>query len=484
MSHDTTAASNGFSGLGIAPTLLTILQKHQYSTPTPIQHQSIPTALKGSDIIGIAQTGTGKTLAFGIPMIQRLAQFKGRGLVILPTRELALQVEENLRKIGGGIGMRTVVLIGGASMHLQKQNLQKNPHVIIATPGRLIDHLEQKTIKLNDVKILVLDEADRMLDMGFAPQIAKILATVPKERQTMLFSATMPLEIVRIANTAMREPVRVEVAPQGTLAERVEQELFFVSKMDKERLLEQCLTETEGTVLVFSRTKHGAKKIARAVREMGHTADELHANRSLAQRKAALEGFKTGKYRVLIATDIAARGIDVKGIALVINYDLPDNPDDYVHRIGRTGRAGMAGKAVSFATPDQRGDVKGIERLIRTMIPMKPLPKNLPVARRLPPMERDPDPRDKFRTGGGKTYGAKPAYGSRPPYKNPGEKFYTTTAPSAAPRAASAKPVHAPRASRPYSRPRPVSATPSVPSAPQASAGSNAFAFAPRKFKK
>ncbi|MEK9155278.1 MAG: DEAD/DEAH box helicase, partial [Patescibacteria group bacterium] len=317
MTDTTTAVQNGFSGLGIAPTLLTILEKLSYTVPTPIQHQSIPVAISGSDVIGIAQTGTGKTLAFGIPMIQRLAQFKGRGLVILPTRELALQVEENLKKLGSGIGMRTVVLIGGASMHLQKQALLKNPHVIIATPGRLIDHLEQKTITLKDVKILVLDEADRMLDMGFAPQINKILAAVPKDRQTMLFSATMPLEIVRIANTAMRTPVRVEVAPQGTSSERVEQEIFFIAKHDKDRLLELCLKETEGTALVFTRTKYGAKKVARIVRAMGHTADELHANRSLAQRKAALEGFKTGKYRVLVATDIAARGIDVKGIALV-----------------------------------------------------------------------------------------------------------------------------------------------------------------------
>lgn len=496
MSHETPAAQNGFEGLGIAPTLLSILKKLNFTTPTPIQHQSIPVAVAGNDVIGIAQTGTGKTLAFGIPMIQRLAQFKGRGLVILPTRELALQVEENLRMIGAGIGMRTVVLIGGASMHIQKQNLAKNPHVIIATPGRLIDHLEQKTIRLGDVKILVLDEADRMLDMGFAPQINKILATVPKERQTMLFSATMPLEIVRIANTAMRTPVRVEVAPQGTSSERVEQELFFVSKMDKERLLEQCLKETDGTVLVFSRTKHGAKKIARAVREMGHTADELHANRSLAQRKAALAGFKDGKYRVLVATDIAARGIDVKGIALVVNYDLPDNPDDYVHRIGRTGRAGREGKAISFATPDQRGDVKGIERLIRKMIPLKPLPKELPAARRLPPLERDADPRDKFRTGGGNApkvygsrpsngphaaYGSKPAYGSRPSsgskpaygqrgrYPQATEKFYTNT-PSTTP---AARP--APRTSAPT--PRPTQS-----SAPQASAGT--FTFAPRKFKK
>jgi ATP-dependent RNA helicase RhlE len=419
-------------------------------------------------------------------------------LVILPTRELALQVEENLRMIGAGIGMRTVVLIGGASMHIQKQNLAKNPHVIIATPGRLIDHLDQKTVKLNDVKILVLDEADRMLDMGFAPQINKILATVPKERQTMLFSATMPLEIVRIANTAMRTPVRVEVAPQGTSSERVEQELFFVSKMDKERLLEQCLKETDGTVLVFSRTKHGAKKIARAVREMGHTADELHANRSLAQRKAALAGFKDGKYRVLVATDIAARGIDVKGIALVVNYDLPDNPDDYVHRIGRTGRAGREGKAISFATPDQRSDVKGIERLIRKMIPLKPVPKDLPAARRLPPLERDADPRDRFRTGGGnapKVYGnARPAYGSRPSngprpstgskpaygqrgrYPQATEKFYTNTPSTASPFAKAPGDRPAPRAAAPAPRPAPSSAS----QAPAA----GAFTFAPRKFKK
>jgi len=415
MTDTTIAVKNGFDGLGIAPTLFEILTKHGYTVPTPIQHQSIPVAIAGNDVIGIAQTGTGKTLAFGIPMIQRLAQFKGRGLVILPTRELALQVDENLKKLGAGIGMKTAVLIGGASMHLQKKALQTKPHVIVATPGRLIDHLEQKTIRLDDVKILVLDEADRMLDMGFAPQIARILTTVPKERQTMLFSATMPLEIIRIANTAMRTPVRVEVAPQGTLAERVEQELIFIAKHDKERMLEHLLKEVQGTVLVFSRTKHGAKKISRAVQVMGYTVDELHSNRSLAQRKAALEGFKTGKYRVLVATDIAARGIDVKGIALVVNYDLPDNPDDYVHRIGRTGRAGMAGKAVSFATPDQRGDVKGIERVIRGIIPLKPVPKVLPAHRNLPPMERDNDPHARG-IRGEKTYGApsaRPSSGSR-----------------------------------------------------------------------
>lgn len=491
MTHLSPAAQSGFSELGIAPTLLDILAKLQFAIPTPIQHQAIPVAMTGSDVIGIAQTGTGKTLAFGIPMIQRLAQFKGRGLVILPTRELALQVEESLKTIGGAIGMRSTVLIGGASMHLQKQQLLKNPHVIIATPGRLIDHMEQKTISLKEVKVLVLDEADRMLDMGFAPQINKILAAVPKDRQTMLFSATMPVEIVRIANTAMRTPVRVEVAPAGTSAERVEQEIFFVSKFDKERLLEKCLAETDGTVLVFSRTKYGAKKIARAVRAMGHTADELHANRSLAQRKAALDGFKNGKYRVLIATDIAARGIDVKGIALVINYDLPDNLDDYVHRIGRTGRAGKEGKAISFATPDQRGDVKGIERLMRKMIPTKPLPTNLPAPRKLPPVERDVDVRStKFqpRGAGQAPSRAASAHPYRPYHREPRIGEEPTRSEAGPKRFERSRRPHAPHAGN---APRPSSSTPRSSSAPRSSAApsqpakqTSSFTFAPRKFNK
>lgn len=372
-----------FFGLGIAPKLLETLERLRYHHPTPIQQQSIPIAIEGKDVIGIAQTGTGKTLAFGIPMIQRLAQVKGRGLVILPTRELAIQVDEAIQKLGKGIGLRTAVLIGGASMYLQQQMLRANPHIIIATPGRLIDHMEQRTVSLSDVKILVLDEADRMLDMGFAPQIKKILVAVPKERQTMLFSATMPNTIVDIARSHMKLPVRVEIARQGTAAEHVTQELFVVSKNDKTRLLEKLLTEYRGTVLVFSRTKHGAKKLARAVRTMGHTGAEIHANRSLAQRREALDGFKSGKYRVLVATDIAARGIDVKGIEVVVNYDLPDAAEDYVHRIGRTGRAGMAGRAISFATPDQQSDVRAIERLMRTRLTTSKLPV-LPPARAIP----------------------------------------------------------------------------------------------------
>jgi ATP-dependent RNA helicase RhlE len=390
---NTTQLPPGFYGLGIAPKLLQILDKLKYNVPTPIQQKSIPIAIEGKDVMGIAQTGTGKTLAFGIPLIQRLAQTRGRGLVILPTRELALQVDETVQKVGQGIGLKTAVLIGGASMHGQLQELKKNPHVIIATPGRLIDHLDQKTVKLDDVAVLVLDEADRMLDMGFAPQIKRILQSVPKERQTMLFSATMPAEIMGIANSYMKLPVRVEIARAGTTAERVTQELFVVKKEDKLRLLELLLKENHGTTLVFSRTKHGAKKITRAVRAMGHTSAEIHSNRSLAQRKDALEGFKNGKYRVLVATDIAARGIDVRGIELVINFDLPDNPDDYVHRIGRTGRAGQAGHAISLATPDQGRDVREIEKLTRTMLPITKLP-DLPPARAVPnhnPFEDRPE---------------------------------------------------------------------------------------------
>ncbi|MEK7458992.1 MAG: DEAD/DEAH box helicase [Patescibacteria group bacterium] len=364
-------ATHTFDTLGIAPSILATLQKHNLTSPTPIQLKAIPVAIDGKDIIGIAQTGTGKTFAFGIPMIQRLATFKGRGLVILPTRELAIQVDEALQKIGRGMGMRTAVLIGGENIGKQKRQLAAKPHIIIATPGRLIDHMEQRTVRLDDVSILVLDEADRMLDMGFAPQINRILTAVPKKRQTMLFSATMPADIVKIAATHMELPVRVEVAQQGTAAERVSQELFIVPKHAKTQLLEKLLKEYTGTVLVFSRTKHGAKKIAQSVRDMRYTASEIHANRSLAQRREALEGFRNGKYRVLIATDIAARGIDVKGISLVLNYDLPDNAEDYVHRIGRTGRAGQEGHAISFATPDQQQDIRAIERLIRGTLPRK-----------------------------------------------------------------------------------------------------------------
>src|SRR3989344_5436384 len=251
-----------FYGLGIAPRLLEILAKLNFTVPTPIQEQAIPVAIEGKDLIGIAQTGTGKTLAFGIPMIQRIAQSKAEGMIILPTRELALQVDEALRQIGRDLGLKTVVLIGGASIRPQIETLRRRPHIVIGTPGRIIDHLEQRTLSLANISILVLDEADRMLDMGFAPQIKRVLTAVPKNRQTMLFSATMPDDIFAIARGHMKLPVRIEVAPSGTTAEKVTHELFFVDRYDKPRLLEKILAEYRGSVLVFSRTKHGARKIA------------------------------------------------------------------------------------------------------------------------------------------------------------------------------------------------------------------------------
>jgi len=370
--HDT--AELTFDNLGIAPKLLAILASKKFTTPTPIQYQCIPHAVAGKDVVGIAQTGTGKTLAFGVPMLQRLAQEKGQALILIPTRELALQVDETLHAIGASMGIKTAVIIGGASGNVQIKQLRKNPHVIIATPGRLLDHMEQKVMNLNRISIVVLDEADRMFDIGFFPAIKRILAACPQQRQTLMFSATMPPAIASLAAQFMHMPLRIEVAPQGTAAEGVEQEVFVLDKQAKLPLLEKILTENPGTVLVFSRTKYGAKKITRVVHAMGHTVAEIHSNRSLAQRKDAMAGFKSGKYRVLIATDIAARGIDVTGISLVINFDLPQNAEDYVHRIGRTARAGATGKAISMATPDQRGDIKQIERLIKKTIPILALP--------------------------------------------------------------------------------------------------------------
>lgn len=367
-------AHDSFYGLGLAPALLRQLDKLKFMTPTPIQYKAIPIGIQGEDMIGIAQTGTGKTLAFSLPLIQRLHALKKQGLVICPTRELAIQVDETLKKVGGPVGLKTTVVIGGTNIKPQIRALKAKPNVIIATPGRLIDHLEQRTFNLKNIGVLVLDEADRMLDMGFEPQIKKIMSGLPQERQTMLFSATMPAKISKIARQYMAKPLRVEVAPAGTTTEQVEQELFVVPKNQKMALLTELLLQYKGTVLVFSRTKHGAKRITRVLNKIGHKAAEIHSNRSLNQRREALEGFKKGKYRVLVATDIAARGIDVTEIELVVNYDLPDNSEDYVHRIGRTGRAQHTGKAISFACPEQKKDVRAIEKLIQAVLPVQPLP--------------------------------------------------------------------------------------------------------------
>jgi ATP-dependent RNA helicase RhlE len=397
-----------FRGLGIAPNILTVLDKLRFIEPTPIQQQSIPQALEGKDMMGIAQTGTGKTLAFGIPLIQNILKdaSRRRALILLPTRELAVQVDEVLRKIGGPLGIKTAVLIGGESIRRQWQMLDRKPQVVVATPGRLIDHLEQKTVSLKEVSVVVLDEADRMLDMGFAPQLKRILAVLPRERQTMLFSATMPETIVAMARAYLKLPIRIEVARSGTAAKDVTQEVFIVTQPEKPRLLEKILQEYRGSVLVFSRTKFAAKKVAAHLRVLGHTAVEFHSNRSQNQRQEALDGFKNGKYRVIVATDIAARGIDVKNIELVLNYDLPTVAEDYIHRIGRTGRAGEKGHAISFARPDQKGDVQAIERLMRATLPVSQLP-TLP-----PPMPGTQQPFERAERRPFAPRGARTPYGS------------------------------------------------------------------------
>ena len=361
---------NDFFGLGIAPKILEIIARIKFKEPTPIQVKVIPLAIEGKDIIGIAQTGTGKTHAFAVPMVQRLIQAKGIGLVLAPVRELAVQTEAAFKPVAQPFGIKTACLIGGANMSGQIHSLRERPRIIIATPGRLIDHIERRNVNLNEVSILVIDEADRMLDMGFAPQIEKILGFLPRQRQTMLFSATIPKEIMNIASKHMKLPLCVEIAPSGTAAEGVTQELYIVRKEKKLSLLNKILGKYRGSVLLFSRTKHNARKIARQIRDMKYSAAEIHSDRSLSQRREALEGFKSGKYKVLVATDIASRGIDVAGIELVVNFDLPDDSENYVHRIGRTGRAGQKGHAISFAGPDQSRDVKDIEKIMRSTIPV------------------------------------------------------------------------------------------------------------------
>lgn len=394
---NSTQTHSGFNALSVASNRCATLLQQGISEPTPIQRAAIPIAMGGSDLIGIAQTGTGKTLAFGLPMAENLSEGK-TGLVLAPTRELAQQIAETLMRIG----LRSAVVVGGASMHLQTKQLRSNPQVIVATPGRLIDHLERGTIRLGRVAIVVLDEADRMLDMGFAPAIKKILDQAPSQRQTLLFSATMPKEIEELASSYLRAPQRVEVSPAGTAPELVDQEVVYVEFEQKYETVENLLHEFGDSVLVFTRTRHGARKLAKSIRTMGHSAAEIHSDRTLNQRMEAMNGFKVGKYRVLVATDIAARGIDVKGISLVLNYDVPEHADDYVHRIGRTGRAGAVGHAVTIALRQQVREVRDIEKLIGTELrvsdrstvdaPILHRPKHNSRKERADQTEREPRP--------------------------------------------------------------------------------------------
>ena len=364
-----------FSDLGLSPAALSALAQMGFVKPTPIQVQAIPPALTGKDVIGCAATGTGKTAAFVLPMLERLSNKTGpRALILAPTRELVEQIAEQIELLSKGRPLRSVTLIGGVGMGGQLQGLRGRHDVIVATPGRLIDHMERGDAKLGGVEILVLDEADRMLDMGFRPQLNRILAKVPKVRQTMLFSATMAGEVAEFAKLHLRTPTRVEVARSGTTAQRAEQRVYLCKQEEKSALLLTILADNPDSTLVFTRTKHRADKVARLVERAGHSVSRIHGNRSQGQRRIALDGFKDGSHRVLVATDIAARGIDVEAIGHVILFDLPQVAEDYVHRIGRTARAEASGLATSFCSPEEMDLLRAIERLLRKTLPRTPVP--------------------------------------------------------------------------------------------------------------
>jgi ATP-dependent RNA helicase RhlE len=372
-----------FEQLGLIEPILKALKKEQYTTPTPIQEQAIPEALNGKDILGLAQTGTGKTAAFAIPVLQKLAAApasKGyrhtRALVLTPTRELAVQISESFESYGRFSDLKYEVIFGGVSQTQQTISLRNGVDILIATPGRLLDLMNQGYVHLDYLEIFVLDEADRMLDMGFIHDVRKVVRALPKEKQTMLFSATMPKEIAQLAGSLMQSPVRVEVTPVSSTVEKIEQAVYFVPKAQKNTLLLHLLNEQKiQRTLLFTRTKHGADKIAKHLKKANVKADAIHGNKSQTARQNALTNFKSGKLKVLVATDIAARGIDVDALEHVINYDLPDVAETYVHRIGRTGRAGASGIAISFCDGgEEMKNLKGINKLIGLKIPAVPHP--------------------------------------------------------------------------------------------------------------
>ncbi len=371
----TTQTSATFSSLGLSPEILQDIRAAGYAAPTPIQALAIPPALEGRDVVGCAQTGTGKTAAFVIPMVERLAGGAGtRALILAPTRELALQTQAAIDVLGRRRAVRAVTIIGGVSMGPQEQALRSRPPIIVATPGRLLDHLDRGAVRLDGLQVLVLDEADRLLDMGFAPQLDRILKRVPRARQTLLFSATIPADVAALARAHLRNPAQVLVGPRATPVAGATQRIFLAGREEKTALLLRLLGQERGRVLVFTRTKHRADRVARAVGAAGHRVARIHGNRSQAQRQDALAGFRTGAYRVMVATDIAARGIDVSGVAHVINYDLPHTYEDYVHRIGRTARAQATGHASSFVAPDERDQLQAIERRLGAPVPRAAAP--------------------------------------------------------------------------------------------------------------
>jgi ATP-dependent RNA helicase RhlE len=376
-----------FTDFNISDSLKNRLTNAGFITPTPVQAKAIPPALEGNDILATASTGTGKTLSFLVPMIQRLdatsvPSTKGkrgpiRALILLPTRELAMQVLEAYWKLVPGFRSDAVLVCGGLSENNQLDQLDRGPRLVVATPGRLEDFLRRREININSVEMLVLDEVDRMLDMGFLPAIRRIVGALPKTRQTMCYSATLDANIREIVRDYVKDPVRVEIGITSKPSDRVELRVYTVMQDQKLGLLDQMLRQEQGTFLVFSRTKHGADRISKKLERLGHDSDVIHGDRSQSQRTAALRGFQNGKHRVLVATDVAARGIDVQDIAHVINYDLPNASDDFVHRIGRTGRAGAKGVATTFVMPQERHDARKLERELKIKFEWREADKNL-----------------------------------------------------------------------------------------------------------
>lgn len=368
-----------FENLNIIAPILKAVDAEGYTTPTPIQEQAIPAILKGRDLIGCAQTGTGKTAAFSIPLLQILHKEKSdekglrviKALILTPTRELAIQIGESLAAYGKYTGLKHTVIFGGVPQFSQTKALMSGVDILVATPGRLLDLMNQKYVKLGHIKLFVLDEADRMLDMGFSHDVKKIIARLPVTRQTLLFSATMPPEIKKMVDTILSNPVKVEVTPVSSTVDAIEQTVYFVDRKDKKLLLIDLLKNKEfDSVLVFTRTKHGADKVVRDLAKVKIPAQAIHGNKSQGARQLALNNFKLKRTRVLVATDIAARGIDVQELSHVINFDLPNVPETYVHRIGRTGRAGMGGTALSFCDQEEKAYLRDIQKLISKKIPV------------------------------------------------------------------------------------------------------------------
>jgi ATP-dependent RNA helicase RhlE len=361
-----------FDTLGLSADVLVAVRAAGYVTPTPVQAQAIPLVLAGRDVMGLAQTGTGKTAAFTLPIVDRLhgGPKRTRALVLTPTRELCVQVEESVKKYAFHSDLDVASVYGGVPLEPQQRKLRSGVDIVVATPGRLIDHLERQNVVFDDLEVLVLDEADRMLDMGFAPQINRIVSEVPSYRQTLLFSATMPPEVEALARKYLRKPVVVQVGRRSSAASTVSHAVYPVPRERKSALLADLIKRNDaGSVLVFTRTKHGADRVVRHLEREGIQATSMHADKTQPQRTRALEDFKSGKVRVLVATDIAQRGLDINGISHVVNYDVPQQAEDYVHRIGRTGRAEHEGDAFTFMAPDEIAMVKSIERVIGQPIP-------------------------------------------------------------------------------------------------------------------